>query len=66
MVDQSYEWVEKVVAFEPEIFQWESAFRDDGHRHTAPDLLQYADLERSLFICMQLCKKCCLDTFPDD
>ncbi|KAM1020690.1 hypothetical protein ACFX14_041923 [Malus domestica] len=28
MVDQSYEWVEKVVAFEPEIFQWESAFRD--------------------------------------
>ncbi|KAM1780692.1 hypothetical protein ACFX12_041931 [Malus domestica] len=27
MVDQSYEWVEKVVAFEPEIFQWESAFR---------------------------------------
>ncbi|CAN6705628.1 unnamed protein product [Malus baccata var. baccata] len=85
MVDQSYEWVEKVVAFEPEIFQWESAFRDgllevghlygtkvggtifyaDGHRHTAPDLLQYADLERSLFICMQLCKKCCLDTFPE-
>ncbi|XP_070681925.1 protein HOTHEAD-like [Malus domestica] len=28
MVDQSYEWVEKVVAFEPEILQWESAFRD--------------------------------------
>ncbi|KAB2600758.1 protein HOTHEAD-like [Pyrus ussuriensis x Pyrus communis] len=28
MVDQSYEWVEKVVAFEPEILQWESTFRD--------------------------------------
>ncbi|RXI08463.1 hypothetical protein DVH24_022607 [Malus domestica] len=73
MVNQSYEWVEKVVAFEPEILQWETAFRDgllevgvlphngftyehlygtkvggsifdaDGHRHTAADLLQYAD-----------------------
>ncbi|TQD81667.1 hypothetical protein C1H46_032763 [Malus baccata] len=73
MVNQSYEWVEKVVAFEPEILQWETAFRDGllevgvlphngftyehlygtkvggsifdayGHRHTAADLLQYAD-----------------------
>ncbi|ONI25202.1 hypothetical protein PRUPE_2G288400 [Prunus persica] len=73
LVNQSYEWVEKVVAFKPEILQWENALRDgllevgvlpnneftydhlygtkvggtifdaEGHRHTAADLLQYAD-----------------------
>ncbi|KAJ8752884.1 hypothetical protein K2173_008619 [Erythroxylum novogranatense] len=73
LVNKSYEWVEKKVAFEPEIKQWESAVRDglievgvvpfngytydhingtkvggtifdkDGHRHTAADLLQYAN-----------------------
>ena len=73
MVKESYEWVEKVVAFEPPMLQWQSAVRDgllevgvvpyngftydhiygtkvggsifdrDGHRHTAADLLQYAN-----------------------
>ncbi|KAL6348873.1 hypothetical protein AAG906_033529 [Vitis piasezkii] len=73
MVKESYEWVEKVVAFKPPMRQWQSAVRDgllevgvlpyngftydhiygtkiggtifdpDGHRHTAADLLQYAN-----------------------
>lgn len=73
LVKESYEWVEKKVAFEPSIKQWQSAVRDglleagvlpnngftydhlvgtkvggsifdkDGHRHTAADLLEYAD-----------------------
>ncbi|XP_043715166.1 protein HOTHEAD-like [Telopea speciosissima] len=73
LVNQSYQWVEKIVAFEPPMLQWQSAVRDglieagilpfngftydhiygtkvggtifdrDGHRHTAADLLQYAN-----------------------
>lgn len=73
LVKESYEWVEKKVAFEPSIKQWQTAVRDglleagvlpdngftydhlfgtkvggsifdkDGHRHTAADLLEYAD-----------------------
>ena len=73
LANESYEWVEKVVAFEPPIKQWQSAVRDglleagvvpfngftydhmygtkvggtifdqDGLRHTAADLLQYAN-----------------------
>ncbi|KAJ4954379.1 hypothetical protein NE237_011162 [Protea cynaroides] len=73
LVNQSYQWVEKVVAFEPPMLQWQSAFRNglleagilpyngftydhiygtkvggtifdrDGHRHTAADLLKYAN-----------------------
>lgn len=73
MVNESYRWVEKKVAFEPPMKQWQSAVRDgllevgvhpnngftydhlpgtkvggtifdgDGHRHTAADLLQYAN-----------------------
>ncbi|KAF7828326.1 protein HOTHEAD [Senna tora] len=72
-VNRSYEWVERVVAFEPPMRQWQSAVRDalleigvspfngftyehivgtkvggsifdrNGHRHTAADLLQYAN-----------------------
>lgn len=73
LVNASYEWVEKKVAFEPAMLQWQSAVRDglleagvlpnngftyehingtkaggtsfdrNGHRHTAADLLEYAD-----------------------
>ncbi|KAF4400757.1 hypothetical protein G4B88_001312 [Cannabis sativa] len=73
LVEESYEWVEKKVAFEPVVGPWQSAVRDglfeagvfpnngftyehlygtkiggtifdeQGHRHTAADLLQYAD-----------------------
>ncbi|XP_077248618.1 protein HOTHEAD-like [Tasmannia lanceolata] len=73
LVNRSYQWVEKIVAFEPPMLQWQSAVRDgllevgvlpdngftydhmygtkvggtifdiDGHRHTAADLLEYAD-----------------------
>ncbi|KAL5727762.1 choline dehydrogenase [Ranunculus cassubicifolius] len=73
LVNQSYQWVEKLVAFEPPMLQWQSAVRDgllevgvtpfngftydhiagtkvggtifdrDGHRHTAADLLEYAN-----------------------
>jgi len=69
----SYEWIEKKVAFEPQMMQWQSAVRDglleagvlpyngftfdhlygtkvggtifdkEGYRHTAADLLEYAD-----------------------
>ncbi|XP_077245695.1 protein HOTHEAD-like [Tasmannia lanceolata] len=76
LVNQSYQWVEKIVAFEPPMLQWQSAVRDgllevgvlpyngfsydhmygtkvggtifdrDGHRHTAADLLEYADPSR--------------------
>ncbi|XP_028767515.1 protein HOTHEAD-like isoform X2 [Neltuma alba] len=72
-VNESYEWVERLVAFEPVMRQWQSAVRDGlreigvlpyngftydhmegtkvggtifdqrGHRHTAADLLQYAN-----------------------
>ena len=75
-VNESYEWVEKLVAFEPPMRQWQSAVRDglvevgvlpnngftydhingtkvggtifdqDGYRHTAADLLQYANPSR--------------------
>jgi choline dehydrogenase len=73
LVNESYQWVERVVAFEPPMRQWQSAVRDglvevgilpyngftydhmygtkiggsifdeDGHRHTAADLLEYAN-----------------------
>lgn len=73
LVNESYQWVEKVVAFQPPMRQWQSAVRDGlveagilpyngftydhlygtkiggtifdphGHRHTAADLLQYAN-----------------------
>ncbi|XP_062076144.1 protein HOTHEAD-like isoform X2 [Humulus lupulus] len=73
LVAESYEWVEKVVAFEPVVGPWQSAVRDglleagvspnngftyehsqgtkiggtifdkQAHRHTAANLLQYAD-----------------------
>ncbi|KAG1354619.1 Protein HOTHEAD [Cocos nucifera] len=73
LVNESYRWVEKIVAFEPPVLQWQSALRDgllevgvtpfngfsfdhiygtkvggtifdiDGYRHTAADLLEYAN-----------------------
>ncbi|KAH1223401.1 Protein HOTHEAD [Glycine max] len=73
LVKKSYEWVERVVAFEPIVRQWQSAVRggllevgvlpyngftfdhirgtkvggtifdQHGHRHTAADLLEYAN-----------------------
>ncbi|KAG7953223.1 hypothetical protein I3843_12G098600 [Carya illinoinensis] len=73
LVNESYQWVERVVAFEPPMQQWQTAVRDgmlevgvvpdngftydhiygtkvggtifdkDGHRHTAADLLEYAN-----------------------
>ncbi|KAK2985071.1 hypothetical protein RJ640_022949 [Escallonia rubra] len=73
LVNESYEWAEKKVAFRPPMLAWQSAVRDglleagvlpyngftfdhiygtkvggtifdkDGHRHTAADLLEYAD-----------------------
>ncbi|XP_054823842.1 protein HOTHEAD-like [Prosopis cineraria] len=76
VVNESYEWVEQSVAFEPPMRQWQSAVRDglleigvlpfngftydhmegtkvggtifdrQGHRHTAADLLRYADSTR--------------------
>ncbi|KAK2458152.1 protein HOTHEAD [Trifolium repens] len=76
LAKSSYEWVEKKVAFEPPMMQWQSAVRDglleagvlpyngftfdhlygtkvggsifdkEGHRHTAADLLEYADPRR--------------------
>ncbi|XXG43241.1 hypothetical protein AAC387_Pa01g3324 [Persea americana] len=76
LVNRSYEWVEKVMVFEPQLRQWQSAVRDgllevgvlpdngytfdhiygtkvggtifdkDNHRHTAVDLLQYANPSR--------------------
>nr|KYP74922.1 Protein HOTHEAD [Cajanus cajan] len=76
LAEESYEWVEKKVAFEPQMLQWQSAVRDglleagvspyngftydhlygtkiggtifdkEGNRHTAADLLEYADPRR--------------------
>ncbi|KAJ7970033.1 protein HOTHEAD-like [Quillaja saponaria] len=76
LVMESYEWVEKKVAFEPPLLQWQSAVKDgllevgvlpdngftydhlegtkvggtifdrEGHRHTAADLLEYANPRR--------------------
>lgn len=73
LVNESYQWVERVVAFRPPMRQWQSAVRkglveigvlpyngftydhiygtkvggtifdQHGHRHTAADLLQYAN-----------------------
>ncbi|KAJ7952387.1 Protein HOTHEAD [Quillaja saponaria] len=73
LVNESYQWVENMVAFEPPMLQWQSAVRDgllevgvlpfngftydhingtkiggtifdkDGIRHTAADLLKYAN-----------------------
>ncbi|CAI9273999.1 unnamed protein product [Lactuca saligna] len=73
LVKESYEWVEKKVAFEPKVLAWQAAVRDgllevgvlpdngftyehiygtkvggsifdvNGNRHTAADLLEYAD-----------------------
>lgn len=73
LVNESYQWVEKSVAFEPSLGQWQSAVRDglleagvmpsngftydhiygtkvggtifdqQGNRHTAADLLEYAN-----------------------
>ncbi|XP_021908870.1 protein HOTHEAD-like, partial [Carica papaya] len=78
LVKSSYEWVERKVAFEPPMLQWQSAVRDglievgvlpyngftfdhlygtkvggtifdrNGHRHTAADLLEYADPTRTV------------------
>ncbi|KAL2235246.1 UNVERIFIED_CONTAM: Protein HOTHEAD [Sesamum indicum] len=76
LVNESYRWVEKVVAFQPPMQQWQSAVRDglleagvepnngftyehlvgtkvggtifdgEGRRHTAADLLKYANPKR--------------------
>lgn len=76
LVNRSYEWVERIVAFEPPVRSWQAAVRDgllevgvtpdngftydhmygtkiggtifdrDGHRHTAADLLEYANPDR--------------------
>ncbi|KAI3879376.1 hypothetical protein MKX03_009351 [Papaver bracteatum] len=76
LVNESYEWVEKIVVFKPKVEAWQSAVRDglleagvlpnngftfdhsngtktsgtifdrSGHRHTAADLLQYANPKR--------------------
>ncbi|WOL07004.1 protein HOTHEAD isoform X1 [Canna indica] len=73
LANQSFQWVEKEVAYEPQMTQWTSAYKDglleagvtpfngftfdhlygtkiggttfdqNGHRHTAADLLTYAD-----------------------
>ncbi|XVF09770.1 hypothetical protein REPUB_Repub07fG0124700 [Reevesia pubescens] len=73
LVNDSYQWIEKKVAFKAPVMQWQSAVRDglleagvlpfngftydhfygtkigatifdiDGHRHSAADLLEYAD-----------------------
>ncbi|RAL52207.1 hypothetical protein DM860_016056 [Cuscuta australis] len=73
LVNESYEWVERKVAFQPPMLAWQSAVRDglleagvlpyhgftyehlygtkvggtifdeNGYRHTAADLLEYAD-----------------------
>lgn len=73
LVNKSYEWVEKLVAFEPPMREWQTAVRDglveagvlpnngftydhlygtkvggtifdkQGQRHTAADLLEYAN-----------------------
>ena len=73
LVNESYSWVEDVVAFEPPMGQWQTAVRNgllevgvrpyngftydhivgtkiggtifdrNGHRHTAADLLRYAN-----------------------
>ncbi|XVF10689.1 hypothetical protein REPUB_Repub07fG0204000 [Reevesia pubescens] len=73
LVNESYQWVEKLVAFEPPLGQWQSAVKDglleagvlpfngftydhiygtkvggtlfdqQGNRHTAADLLEYAN-----------------------
>ncbi|KAJ1398105.1 Glucose-methanol-choline oxidoreductase, N-terminal [Sesbania bispinosa] len=73
VVNESYQWVENVVAFEPQVKQWQTAVRDgllevgvmpnngftydhmygtkvggtifdkNGYRHTAADLLEYAN-----------------------
>lgn len=73
LVNESYEWVEKKVVFQPPMLTWQSAVRDglleagvspnngftyehlqgtkvggtmfdqNGYRHTAADLLEYAD-----------------------
>ncbi|KAJ1416078.1 Glucose-methanol-choline oxidoreductase, N-terminal [Sesbania bispinosa] len=73
LVNESYQWVERMVAFQPTMRQWQSAVRDglleigvvpyngftydhingtkvggtifdqQGHRHTAADLLEYAN-----------------------
>ncbi|KAB1217166.1 Protein HOTHEAD [Morella rubra] len=73
LVNESYQWVERVVAFQPQMREWQSGVRDgmleagvlpyngftydhmygtkvggtifdqDGHRHTAADLLEYAN-----------------------
>ncbi|MQM14067.1 hypothetical protein Taro_046994 [Colocasia esculenta] len=77
LVNRSYQWVERKVAHEPPMRQWQSAVRDgllevgvtpyngftydhivgtkvggsifdaEGHRHTAADLLEYANPERA-------------------
>ncbi|KAL5195159.1 Protein HOTHEAD [Glycine soja] len=76
LAKDSYQWVEKKVAFEPPMLQWQSAVKDgllevgvlpyngftfdhlygtkvggtifdkEGNRHTAADLLEYADPKR--------------------
>lgn len=73
LVNESYKWVERIVAFKPPMGQWQTAVRDgllevgvgpnngftydhiygtkfggtifdgQGHRHTAADLLEYAN-----------------------
>ncbi|CAN1332868.1 Protein HOTHEAD, partial [Linum perenne] len=57
LAESSYEWVEKKVAFQPPMGRWQSAhiygtkvggsiFDSAGHRHTAADLLDYANPDR--------------------
>ncbi|KAI3985500.1 hypothetical protein MKX01_033814, partial [Papaver californicum] len=92
LVNESYEWVEKIVTFKPKVGAWQSAVRDgflevgvlpnngftfdhinaiggttfdsNGHRHTAADLLQYANPTRLTVLpchchCCFACKNVC-------
>ncbi|GJX43053.1 HOTHEAD-like protein [Tanacetum coccineum] len=47
LIEDSYQWVEEVMVFEPNVWEWQSAFRagllEVGH--TSADLLQYANPE---------------------
>ncbi|KAL3755842.1 hypothetical protein ACJRO7_002828 [Eucalyptus globulus] len=92
LVEESYEWVERKVAFEPPVLGWQSAVRDglieagvtpdngftyehllgtkiggtifdrSGHRHTAANLLEYAQPNNTVVYLFAIVHKILLST----
>ncbi|PIN26808.1 Glucose dehydrogenase/choline dehydrogenase/mandelonitrile lyase (GMC oxidoreductase family) [Handroanthus impetiginosus] len=74
LVNESYEWVEKKVAFRPRVLAWQAAVREGlreagvlpykGHRHTVADSLEYAEPTRITIYLRAMAQQIFFRTLP--